>query len=130
MRKEKSLIKLLRGIVEIVGDEAAHNPEFANKLKMLFAPASDTPRRAKQTRPSTATVEIPDIYAEWHARGEQEFRLWLRDRPVELMRALIKQHDLDPSRRTSRWKEPEKISAYIADQLQTRLSRGSRFMRR
>jgi len=129
MRKEKALISLLQGLVGIVGEEAARNPEFANKLEMLLAPVPDKPKRTKQARSLTAKIETPDIYAEWHARGEQEFRLWLGENSVEVLRALIKQHELDPSRRTSRWKEPGKLSSYIVDQLQARLSRGSRFMR-
>jgi hypothetical protein len=129
MRKEKALISLLQGLVEIIGEEAARNPEFADKLEILMSPVPDKPQRRKQPRSLPPTVETPDIYAEWRTRGEQEFRVWLSENSLEILRALIKQHELDPSRRTSRWKEPEKLSSFIADQLQSRLSRGSRFMR-
>jgi len=129
MRKEKVLINLLQGLVHLVEEEAARNPMFASKLEALLSPIPVKSSRTKKAGKPKGAIDTPDIYAEWQRQGESEFRLWLRDQPVEIMRALIKRHDLDPSRRTSRWKEAEKISAFIADQLQSRLSRGSGFMR-
>jgi hypothetical protein len=129
MRKEKTLIDLLRRFVEIIDNEAAHNPEFAGKLEALLLPNARPPKNVNPVMRTKVVAELPDIYAEWGARGEQEFRLWLRSVPLAVMRAVIKQHELDPSRRTLRWKEAEKVSEYIADQLQVRLSRGSKFMR-
>ncbi len=129
MRTEKALISLLKNLVDLIREEAARNPRFSNQLDSLLAPLPEARKRVKKLKNAAPPVETPDIYAEWRARGEQEFRLWLVDKPVEVMRALIKQHDLDPSHRTSKWKEPEKISAYIADQLRARLSRGAAFMR-
>lgn len=129
MRKEKTLMHLLQGLVDLIGDEASRNPAFASRLETLLVSISEPQVRVKGAKSPKVTVEVPDIYAEWQARGEQEFRLWLQDRPLEVLRALVKQHDLDPSRRTSKWKESEKLSGYIADQLQARLARGSKFMR-
>jgi hypothetical protein len=129
MRKEKALINLLQGLVALMEEEAARNPIFASKLEALLAPLPVKSVKARKTSTPKTAVAVPDIYAEWEARGEHEFRLWLRDQPVEVMRALIKRHELDPSRRTSRWKEAEKISAFIADHLQSRKARGAGFMR-
>lgn len=129
MRKEVALINFLRRLVELLAEQAERDTKFAKKLEMLLTPISEPTQRVKRMRRGNATVEIPDIYAEWHARGEEEFHLWLRDEPVEVLRALIREHELDPARRTVRWKEQEKLSAYIVDQLQVRLSRGSKFMR-
>jgi hypothetical protein len=41
---------------------------------------------------------VPDIYAEQETRGEDEFRLWLRDQTVPVLRAIIRKHDLDSAR--------------------------------
>jgi hypothetical protein len=73
--------------------------------------------------------DVPDIYAERDIRSEDEFRLWLRDQSVPVLRAIIRKHDLDSARRTARWRDAEKLAAYIADRLQGRLERGSSFMR-
>ena len=130
MRKEKALIGLLRGIVELLAEESARNPELANKLDSLL---SDVPERKAASKKSTATSppeQLPDIHAEWNARGEPEFRLWLRDLPITILRAVIRAEDLDATRRTTKWKEAEKLAEFIADNLRARQSRGSAFIGR
>jgi hypothetical protein len=59
--------------------------------------------RAAPTKPEN----LPDIHAEFKARGESEFQLWLRDQPVAVLRALIRGHDMDAARRTSKWKDAD-----------------------
>ena len=51
------------------------------------------------------------------------------DQSVPVLRAIIRKHDLDSTRRTARWKDAEKLGDYIAGRLQGRLERGSSFMR-
>ena len=127
MRKEKVLIELLRGLVKLLGEEADRNPGFADQLDALLSPipSSKTPRR-RVRKPEPQNV--PDIHAEFTSRGEPEFCLWLRNQPIGILRALIRVHDLDATRRTAKWKDPEKLSAFITDQIRSRLARGSGFL--
>jgi len=129
MRKEKALIGLLRGLADLLIEESARNPEFAARLDSLLSNLPE--RKARPTKPDTAPSpeHLPDIHAEWDSRGEAEFRLWLRDQETPVLRALIRSQDLDPTRRTIKWREPEKLAEFIADGLRARLSRGSAFMR-
>jgi hypothetical protein len=53
----------------------------------------------------------------------------LRDLPVPVLRAIIRKHELDSARRTTKWKDAEKLAAHITERLQGRLKRGSSFMR-
>jgi hypothetical protein len=130
MRKEKALIGLLRGLADLLVDESTRNPEFAARIESLL---SDLPeRKARPTKPDL--VSSPehqlDIHAEWNSRGETEFRLWLRDQPILVLRTVIRSQDLDPTRRTIKWKEAEKLAEFISDGLSGRLSRGSAFIGR
>jgi hypothetical protein len=68
------------------------------------------------------------VHAEWTARGGTEFRLWLRDQPIPTIRAVIRAQDLDPTRRTSKWKDAEKLAVFVAEALRARLARGSAFI--
>ena len=130
MRKEKSLTRLLRGLVDLLAEEAERNPEFAERLDQLLAPIPHKGRsKGRGVRKAAVEPEVPDIYRERELRGEEEFQFWLRDLPVPLLRAIIRKHDLDSARRTARWKEAEKLGAYIAERLQGRLERGSGFLR-
>ncbi len=130
MRKEKTLIALLRGMADLLAEESARNPEFAHKIDALLSELPErkvTPKKASAASMLSAE-HLPDIHAEWNCKGESEFRLWLRDQPITVLRALIRTQDFDPTRRTIKWKEEEKLAAFIADGLRARLARGSAFI--
>jgi hypothetical protein len=129
MRKEKALIALLCDLVDLISEEAARNPEFSSKLQSLLTPLPGSKRSsAKKKRLSPPKLNLPDIYNEFNARGQSEFALWLRDQPVEVLRAVIRSHDLDARRRTSKWKDAGKLSNFIAEQVRSRTARGSGFL--
>jgi hypothetical protein len=127
MRNKSALIRLFRGLLELVADEAERNGEFAARVDDLLTPIPA--KTSKGTRSKVKLEDVPDIYTERELRGENEFRLWLRDQSVPVLRGIIRKHDLDSTRRTARWKDAEKLGDYIADRLQGRLERGSSFMR-
>lgn len=129
MRKEKALIDLLRGLVDVIANEAAINPGFADKIECLLSELPE--RKVAKKKPSIPPPEsLPDIHLEWNTRGETDFRLWLREQPIPVLRALIRAQDFDSTRRTAKWKEAEKLAEFIADGLRARLSRGSAFIGR
>lgn len=128
MRKEKALITLLRGLVELVAEESDRNPEFSARVENLLFDIPDQRASKKKSGPSRSNVLVPDIHAEWTNRGEAEFRLWLRDQPIPVLRTIVRSQDFDPTRRTVKWKEAEKFAEFIADGLRARLARGSAFI--
>jgi hypothetical protein len=68
------------------------------------------------------------VHAEFTQRGEAEFRAWLRGLALPTLRALIAQQDLDPTRKTSRWRGADKLADYVADGLAARRARGGGFL--
>jgi hypothetical protein len=127
MRKEKELMALLRGLVELLAEEADRNPIFSDKLESLLAPLSG--RGANQQKSHKSTSErLPDLHAERAARSEADFLLWLRELPITVLRSLIRSNEFDPTGRTGKWKEVEKLSSFIVDSLRARMARGSAFM--
>jgi hypothetical protein len=132
MRKEKTLIDLLRGLVNLLAEESARNPEFADRVEDLLAglPEKKKSPRRLAAKANPLPESLPDIHAELNARGETEFRLWLRAQPIPVLRGIIRTQDLDSTRRTTKWKEAQKLAEFIADSLRARLSRGSAFIGR
>ena len=129
MRRKKTLVTLLRRLVALLEEEAARSPDFATRLEELLSSPNRGIATKKKSRVSRVPQPLPDIYAEWKRRGEAEFLLWLRDQPIEILRAVIQRQDLDAARRTHKWTDPEKLSAFVAEQLQARLARGASFLR-
>lgn len=130
MRKEKALIGLLQGLVDLIADESVRNPDFSAKISALLLAVPEKKTTQKKATPSPPPENLPDIHTEWNVREETDFRLWLRDQPISVLRAVIRAEDLDPTRRTAKWKEPEKLADFIADSLRARQSRGSAFIGR
>jgi hypothetical protein len=129
MRKEKALAVLLHSLVDLVSDEAERNPEFAARVGQLLDPLPDRKTARRKRSEEKQPLQTPDVYAERAARGDLEFRLWLRDQPVAVLRAIVRTQDLDPARRTSKWKDAEKLTDFIADQIQGRAAKGASFLR-
>jgi len=120
-------VALLNGLARLLNEEASRNPNFADRLDALFSSAP-VGKTAQRQRAKPEPGNLPDAYAEFWSRGESEFRLWLRDQPSCVLHALIRRHDLDATRRSAKWKDPEKLSAFITDQIRSRLARGSAFL--
>lgn len=130
MRKEKALIGLLHGLVDLLAEESARNPDFSAKLDTLLSELPQRKGTSKRVAAARPPEQLPDIHLEWNAREEVDFRLWLRDQPIPVLRVIIRKEDLDPTRRTAKWKEAEKLAGFIADSLRSRQSRGSAFIGR
>ena len=130
MRKEKALIVLLRGLVDLLADESAHNPEFSSKLDTVLSGLPERTTLAKNATKTLPPEHLPNIYAELNVRGETDFRLWLRNQPIPVLRSVIRTEDLDAPRRTTKWKEAEKLADFITEKVQARQARGSAFIGR
>lgn len=129
MRSQEALTRLLRGLVDLLAEESARNPEFAQRLDDLLTALPATKRTAApKGKAKLPKQPAPDIHAEFQARGEAGVRVWLREQPVSDLRAIIQAQDLDPTRRTAKWREAEKLAGYIVDGLRSRMARGSSFM--
>jgi hypothetical protein len=122
MRNEKSLIDLFRGLTSLLAEEAARNEGFARKLDELLVVVPS----AKATKAAKADA-LPDIHAEWAARGDADFAAWLSGLPVPMLRAIIKREDLDSARKSARWRA-DKLAELIVNGLAGRRSRGGGFL--
>lgn len=128
MRKEKLIIQILRNLATLVADEADTNPQFAERLEGILAEVPSNKKPEKPQKP-IAVEELPDPFVEAKARTPDEFELWLRDLDIPILKALIRRHDLDSSKKWQKWREREKFAKLIADQIQARMQRGAAFMR-
>jgi hypothetical protein len=123
MRNESALIQLFQRLTTLLAEEAARNEDFARKLDELVS-VLPQPVLAKPKAPKAA---LPDIHAEWAARGDAGFLAWLNGLPAPVLRAIIKREDLDPARKSARWRA-DKLADMIANGLAGRRSRGSGFL--
>lgn len=126
MRKQKTVVDMLRELASLISEEAERNVEFAARLEGLL---NELPERRQRKKAGLAAPlieeSLPDIYHELKERGEIDFRLWLREQPVRTLRAVIRKQDFDATHRTAKWKDAEKLSDLIFEGIRARLARGS-----
>jgi len=117
-------------LVELVEEEAEQNPAFAQRLEALVAglPAGSVSRKASKSKNAEEGINIPDVLKVFQAKGETEFRYWLRDFDLATLKAVVKINGFDPGKASQRWTDPDKFVALIADQTAARLRRGSSFL--
>ncbi len=127
MQTAKKLERVLRELVALLEDEAGRNPEFAARLEAIVGPLPERVKRAPKCK-GPEIVDVPDVLAEFQARGEQEFRFWLRDFDKATLKAIVKRNGFDAARISHRWIEPDKFINLICEQVKSRLERGSAFL--
>ena len=120
-------------LARAVADEYDRNPSFAHRLDAILKelPESQRDSRSGRSGPknTSSNVPVPDIYREFSSLGESEFRLWIQRLSLPVLREIIRSHDIDATRRTTKWHDSEKLGNFITDQLSARSSRGSAFLR-
>jgi len=130
MQPTKKLTDVLHDLVALLEDEAARNPQFAASLDDILAGLPSRAQRARRSdRQILPPTDIPDVFAALAAKGEEEFRFWLRSIDLPELKAIIKMHGFDPGKAAQHWTDPDKFLALVADQTISRMKRGSAFLR-
>ena len=125
MQRAKILTKWLKGMAEIVAEEAESNPAFAEKLDRLMATLPAVKAKGLKKR---HVRDAPDVYAEQRRLGEEEFRFWLKGLDLATLKLIVKANGFDLTKTSRRWTEPEKFVTLITEQMRARLKRGTSFI--
>lgn len=119
----------MRDVIKLIEEEAGRNPAFAERLAEITdgLPAKKDksgtkPKVLAQLKP------LPDIIAAYQEKGDQEFRFWLREFDIPVLKAIVKANGFDPAKNSKRWDESDKFIVLIAEQTAARLRRGFAFL--
>ncbi len=130
MQPGQKLTRALRALVELVEEEAARNPAFAQRLESVVAdlPAGTGTKKLAKSKSSVDDVDAPDVLKIFQDKGETEFRFWLRDFDLLTFKAIVKANGFDPGKNSQRWTAPDQFIALITEQTAARLRRGAAFL--
>ena len=121
-----SLQHKLRALVDIVLDEAEHNPAFAEKLTVLLGEARTTERVARK-RTGRRTPAILDPFAIMQEHGELSLREALCKLDLEQLRDIIAEHQMDSSKLAMKWKAADRVIDLVVSTAARRLAKGDMF---
>jgi len=129
MQPGQKLNRAFRALIGLVEEEASRNPSFAERLEAIVAdlPSGSPSKKSQKSKKSVAPNDVPDVLKGFQEKGETEFRFWLRDFDLTILKAIVKANGFDPGKSSQRWTEPDKFIELITEQTTARLRRGSSF---
>ncbi len=129
MQSNKKIGTLLRRLVVIIEEECEKNPDFSAKVHGLLEQKSEpVVRKPKQTNIDSTKEPMPNVLQELESKGEEEFRFWLRDLDLDLLKLIVKTNGFDAAKKSLRWKDKDKFIELITEQASAQLKRGSSFL--
>ena len=117
--------KILRGIFELVICEAKNNHEFSKKLNDILNIKNEENKKVKGIRrkKEKALVNPFDMLE----KGQDEFENCLSKFSINQLKDIIFEYDLDPTKKTSKWKKEEKFMHHIIEMTTKRENKGNAF---
>lgn len=123
---QRNLKVRLRRFTELIAQEAERNQEFAKELaEILGITESGSSTRRKQNSPG---VEV-DPFDVLREKGIEGFRAWLSSLSIDMLRSIVRQHRLDSSRLSDRWKTKGRFVELICERIDARSRHGDAFRR-
>lgn len=116
----------------ILAAEIENNPALARKLAASFkgmAEASQKPGAAK--RKKKEEVSIPegfDPFQIYFDQGRLGLQRALEPLDAPVLKAILTQFALDPSRSYARWRKPERLIELIVERIKAMSNKGQAFM--
>lgn len=123
---KNDLRKSLHRFMDVILEEAEHNPPFADKLLDVLSLAEAPPEHAARKR--KGNVELPaDPFEVFHSEGAIGLKAWLDHLDLEQLRTIVRIHKLDSTRNSDKWKTKERFIDLIMDRLPERTKQGDAF---
>ena len=129
MPRNQKLSGLLKGLAQLLEEEAARNVEFSAQLNLLLNPVQASPKpKNPRARGNQSSATTPDVLSTLEELGEEEFRFWLRTFDIRTLKEIVKSNGFDVARASHKWTDPDKFLNLIVEQTSARLRRGSGFL--
>lgn len=132
-----SLQKILRDFVKVVSDETERNPQFAERLRVVFEPVMATrPAKtasaasgagSKVSRPANRRPPAVLDPVALAVQGEEALRAELALLTLEQLRDIVADYGMDPGRLVMKWKKAERVIDRIVEISISRAHKGDAF---
>jgi hypothetical protein len=125
LKNRHNLKARLHKFTELIAQEAERNQEFAKGLADILGITGETSTQRKQNR-SRNEVDPFDVLVE---KGIDGLKIWLGSLDIDMLRSIVRQHSLDSSRLSDKWKNKERFVELICERVHARSRHGDSFRR-
>lgn len=119
--EKKNARELLHRLADLIANEAERNQRFAAELQEILGTREGGPKKTRTQPPSE------DPFEAYRTKGEVGFKSWLETFDVATLKAMVRQHRLDPSRLSDKWKTKARFVSLIVERVPARLKQGDVF---
>ena len=109
---------ILLAIVKTVAEEAERNQQFGDRLRAALR---------GHERPTRCAAPVQDPFEILQLRGVAGLREWLASLDIKELKAIIREHRLDDSRLSQRWKTKQRFVDLILGRITSRSAQGESF---
>ena len=121
----RTITKLKRLFAEIL-DEANSNPEFVQRIAVLFETQSSPPPQ-RRTSKSRRAPGVLDPYVVLTETGPAGLDAALKSLDVDQLKDIIAEHGMDPAKLAMKWRKSDRLVEHIMSFVASRDRKGDAF---
>ena len=123
MSEQKDIARRVADILRVLAAKVEASPQLLDDLGLTLG---DLPMKSKARRTREA-VKTPDVFAIFAQGGEEALRATLAPLDLRVLRELVSQHGLDPSKLAVKWRDRERLVQLIMERVVARSEKGKAF---
>ena len=131
-----SLHKVLRDFVNVVVNEAEQNPDFADKLRVVFEPNADSTKKersvaittsSRRTRPANRRPPAVLDPVSLAAHGKEALHAELSALTLDQLKDIVADYGMDRDKLVMKWRTKSRVIDRIVEVSISRAQKGDAF---
>lgn len=123
MSEQQDTAKRVASLLRLLATKIESSPHLLDDLGLAVG---DLPKKVK-ARTKRESVLIPDVFTIFSQGGEEALRAVLDPLELPVLRKVVSQHGLDPSKLAVKWRNKERLVQLIMDRVLGRSEKGKTF---
>lgn len=123
MSDQQDIAKRIANILRLLATKIESSPYLLDDLGLSLDDLPGKVRRRSKREPAN----IPDIFTIFSQGGEKALRAVLDRLELPVLRKVVSQHGLDPSKLAVKWRNKERLIQLIVERVLSRSEKGKTF---
>jgi hypothetical protein len=123
MSEQKDIARRVANLLRLLAAKIEASPHLLDDLGLVVG---DLPKKSKP-RSTQEAAQTPDVFTIFSQGGEEGLRTALAPLELRVLRKLVSQHGLDPSKLAVKWRGRERLVQLIVERVLARSEKGKAF---
>jgi hypothetical protein len=123
MSEQQDIAKRVADLLRLLANKIERSPHLLDDLDLALG---DLPKKVKG-RSKRESTQIPDVFTIFSQGGEEALRAILDPLELPVLKKVVSQHGLDPSKLAVKWQNKERLIQLVVDRVFSRSEKGKTF---